>query len=102
MRILILSLLLLSSYSQAQNCATPTQCYEMNQQRKADAIRIKQEREEAAYRQKQIEIQNAQLSEMQEQRAVMEEELEEMNATQTRMEEMKVKEMKDEAKRNEK
>lgn len=83
-----------SSLSHAEICnTTPTQCYEMEQRNRTEAIRLKQEREEAIYRQEQLQLQQAQLREMQEQRAVMEEELEKMNASQARMEEMKIKEM---------
>ena len=70
----------------AQPCATPTQSYELEQQKKQETIRLKSEREEAQFRQQQLQLEEAQLKEMQEQRAVMEEELQEMNASQQRME----------------
>lgn len=85
-------LILFTSLSRAAVCTTtPTQCFEMEQRKNAEAIRLKQEREEATFRQQQLELQNAQLREMQEQRAVMEEDL----ASQQRMEEMRVKELED-------
>lgn len=76
----------------AQPCATPTQCYELEQQKKQETIRLKAEREEAQFRQQQLQLEEAQLKEMQEQRAVLEEELQEMNASQQRMEELQRKE----------
>lgn len=96
---LVTILFLFSSFSSAEiTCqTTPTQCYEEEQKRKAEAIRLKQEREEAAYRQQKLELQNAQLRELQEQRAVIQEELQQMNASQQRVEEMQRKQMEEEA-----
>lgn len=80
-------------YSEAQidgpTCGTPLGCYELRRQEKAEALRLKEDREEAAFRQRQLELENAQLRELQEQRAVLEEEL----ASQQRMEELRMKEI---------
>ncbi len=51
---------------------------------------MKQEREAATYRQQQLEMQQAQLKEMQEQRAI----LEETNAIQQRMEDVRMEKTK--------
>ncbi len=67
-------------------------CYQVERERKAEAIRLNNERAEADYRQEQLAIEAAQLQELQEQREVLEEELSEMNETQSRMEEMHIDE----------
>lgn len=71
-------------------CATPMDCYQVEQSRKAEAIRQKKDHEEAIFRQEQLELEAAQLRELQEQRAVLEDELTEMNETQSRMEEREI------------
>ncbi len=79
MKTLIAIIILLPSITFAQqpmNCVSPINCYEIQQEEKADAIRFKQQREEANFRARQLDIQEAQLRELQQQRAVMEEELE--------------------------
>lgn len=50
-------------------------CYQVEQEKKAEQIRLKQEREDAAFRAQQLRIQEAQLQELQAQRQVMEEDL---------------------------
>lgn len=74
---LILALFTFSSYAQTPRavCATPMDCWQVEQAKKAEAIRVKKEQDEAAYRQQQLDIQAAQLREMQAQREVMENEL---------------------------
>jgi hypothetical protein len=62
----------------------------MEQRKRTEAIRMKQEREAATYRQQQLEMQQAQLKEMQEQRAI----LEETNAIQQRMEDVRMEKTK--------
>lgn len=92
---LIVSLFTLSLHSLAEiptqdsPCYTPVDCHYLQQQKRAEALRIKEEREQATFRQEQLELQAAQLKELQEQRAVQEKNL----ASQQRMEEIKVKEM---------
>jgi hypothetical protein len=73
-------------------CATPMDCYQVKERERLEEIRLKKEQEEAVFRQLQLELEAAQLRELQEQRAVLEEELTEMNDTQSRLEERQIKE----------
>ena len=75
MRIVIIFFIILFPLSSfAQLCATPMDCYQVEQRKKEEAIRLKKEREEAQFRQQQLELQEAQLRELQEQREILEEE----------------------------
>lgn len=85
---MIICLTPLVAYSQNRPlCATPMDCYQVKEKQRMEEIRLKEAQEEAVFRQQQLELEAAQLREIQEQRAVLEEELTEMNETQLRIEE---------------
>lgn len=73
---LLFTLISFSSLAQTPQCATPMDCYQVQEAKRAEAVRIKKEQDEAAYRQQQLDLQAAQLQEMRAQREVMERELE--------------------------